>query len=70
MQFIQVRLFQMLKDYSNSSVNAAYREPRAGDIKDSLADISRANKMLGYSPEFEVRKGLQITLDWFKNKFY
>ncbi|MFZ4612912.1 MAG: SDR family oxidoreductase [Bacteroidia bacterium] len=64
------QLFQMLKDYSNSSVNAAYREPRAGDIKDSLADISRANKMLGYSPEFEVRKGLQITLDWFKNKFY
>jgi UDP-N-acetylglucosamine/UDP-N-acetylgalactosamine 4-epimerase len=63
-------LFQMLKDYSGSSVSAEYREPRAGDIKDSLADISKAKKMLSYSPEFEVREGLQITLDWFRNKFY
>jgi len=63
-------LFQMLKDYSGSSVSAEYREPRAGDIKDSLADISKAKKMLEYSPEFGVKEGLQITLDWFKSKFY
>lgn len=63
-------LFQILKESSNSSVNAIHRDPRPGDIKDSLADISKANKLFGYSPEFEVKKGLQITLDWFKNKFY
>ena len=63
-------LFQMLKDYSGSSVSAEYREPRAGDIKDSLADISKAKKMLEYSPEFGVKEGLQITLDWFKSKFF
>ena len=64
------QLFQMLKDSAGSNVNAEYRAPRAGDIKDSLADISKAKKMLNYSPEFEVREGLKITLDWFKNKFY
>jgi len=64
------QLFQMLKDSSGSTVNAKYREPRTGDIKDSLADIFRAKKMLNYSPEFEVSEGLKITLDWFKNKFY
>jgi UDP-N-acetylglucosamine/UDP-N-acetylgalactosamine 4-epimerase len=64
------QLFQMLKDSSGSMVNATYREQRAGDIKDSLADISKAKKMLDYSPEFGVKEGLQITLDWFKSKFY
>lgn len=64
------QLFQMLKESSGSMVNATYREQRAGDIKDSLADISKAKKMLSYTPEFEVREGLQITLEWFKSKFY
>jgi UDP-N-acetylglucosamine 4-epimerase len=35
-------------------------------VRDSLADISKAKRLLGYQPEIYIRKGLEITLDWFK----
>ena len=36
------------------------------DIRDSLADISKANRLLGYQPQIRIREGLQQTLAWFK----
>jgi nucleoside-diphosphate-sugar epimerase len=44
-----------------------YQEPRAGDVKHSLADISRARKLLGFEPRVGLRSGLQMTIDWWKN---
>lgn len=61
-------LISILKKYSNSTTNATYREPRAGDIKDSLADISKAKKLLNYNPTVKIDDGLKITLDWFKKE--
>jgi len=43
-----------------------HRAPRAGDIRDSQADISKAKKHLGYDPKFDFWEGLQITVDYFK----
>lgn len=43
-----------------------YEPPRAGDIKDSLADISRAREMLGYEPRFDLDSGLVETIRWFQ----
>lgn len=43
-----------------------YEPPRAGDIKDSLADISRAREMLGYEPRFDLNSGLVETIRWFQ----
>jgi nucleoside-diphosphate-sugar epimerase len=45
------------------TVNAEYREPRAGDVRDSLADISLAQRLLGYEPTISFREGLMHTLD-------
>jgi nucleoside-diphosphate-sugar epimerase len=45
------------------TVNAEYREPRAGDVRDSLADISLAQRLLGYEPTVSFREGLMHTLD-------
>ena len=47
------------------------REPnfgpeRAGDIKHSNADISKAREMLGYDPEFDFAKGIKLAIDWYK----
>ena len=47
------------------------REPnfgpdRAGDIKHSNADISKARKMLGYNPEYDFEKGIALAIDWYK----
>lgn len=43
-----------------------YEPPRPGDIRDSLADISRARETLGYEPRFELNSGLAETIRWFQ----
>ncbi len=43
-----------------------YTEPRPGDIRHSLADISKAKKMLGYEPRWSLDDGLDLTVDWFR----
>jgi UDP-N-acetylglucosamine 4-epimerase len=60
-------LFHILKEVTQSEVNPTYGPERAGDIRDSLADISKARTLLGYDPQVQIKKGLQITLDWFRN---
>jgi nucleoside-diphosphate-sugar epimerase len=45
---------------------AEYREPRAGDVRHSLADITRAREMLGYEPRVGLEEGLQKTIEWWK----
>lgn len=42
-----------------------YRDFRAGDVRHSLADISKAGELLGYAPEFSVRQGLSMAADWY-----
>jgi nucleoside-diphosphate-sugar epimerase len=47
-----------------------YREPRKGDVRHSLADITRARELLGYEPTVELEEGLQLTIDWWeKSRF-
>jgi UDP-N-acetylglucosamine/UDP-N-acetylgalactosamine 4-epimerase len=60
-------LVEILKDISGADIEATHRESRAGDVRDSLADISKGQKLLGYEPEVLIREGLEITFDWFKN---
>jgi len=62
-------LYSVLKSLVNSSVAPIYREPRSGDVRDSLADISAAIELLGYQPQFDIDAGLAITLDWFQAQF-
>jgi nucleoside-diphosphate-sugar epimerase len=45
------------------AIEADYREPRPGDVRDSLADISKARQLLGYDPKISFRAGLARTLD-------
>jgi len=44
-------------------VEADYREPRSGDVRDSLADISLAQRLLGYAPTVGFREGLAYSLE-------
>jgi UDP-N-acetylglucosamine 4-epimerase len=46
-----------------------YRDFRAGDVRHSLADISKSKALLGYSPEFSVQAGLKKAADWYMNFF-
>lgn len=47
-------------------VEPIFGPERAGDIKDSNADISKARKLLGYNPEFNFKKGINLAIDWYK----
>jgi len=60
-------LIDIIKKLTGSSIKPVHREERAGDIKDSLADISKAATLLGYNPEYKIEKGLQLTLEWFRS---
>jgi UDP-N-acetylglucosamine 4-epimerase len=59
-------LYGYLQDISGIKIPAVYVEPRAGDIRDSHADISQARDLLGYDPKFDVKKGLEILFKWYK----
>jgi len=61
-------LFNACKKYLQSNFEVSYRESRAGDIKNSLADISLAKNLLGYSPTKKFEQGLIETIDFFKEK--
>lgn len=62
-------LFNILKEKSKKDFDPIYSQPRVGDVRDSLADISKGNDLLDYNPQVTIQEGLQITLDWFsKNK--
>lgn len=44
-----------------------HTDPRPGDVRDSLADISKARDLIGYDPTVQLEEGLRKTVDWFSN---
>jgi UDP-N-acetylglucosamine 4-epimerase len=63
-------MFNILKKYTGANVEPIFKEERKGDVRDSLADISKAQKLLGYQPKVFFDEGLKNTLQWFKNSRY
>lgn len=55
-------LYKVIKEGLNTKQEALYRESRKGDVRNSLADISKAQKYLGYKPLFSFEDGMKITL--------
>lgn len=51
---------------SSSSLAPTYRDFRAGDVRHSLANISKARELVGYAPEYDILKGLELATDWYK----
>ena len=60
------QLFNALKGLTGADVNPIYAEPRAGDVRDSQADISKARRLLGYQPLVALDQGLEQTVAWFR----
>jgi nucleoside-diphosphate-sugar epimerase len=57
-------LVRVLNKIVGSNLEPIYKEPRAGDVRDSQADISKAKALLGYEPLVSFEDGLKLTLDW------
>jgi nucleoside-diphosphate-sugar epimerase len=57
-------LLETLNRIVGSNVQPIYKDARAGDVRDSQADISKAKALLGYTPTVNLEDGLRLTLDW------
>jgi nucleoside-diphosphate-sugar epimerase len=58
--------FEILCGLTGYKGKPAYAEPRSGDIRHSLADISRARELLGYIPQVDFREGIRRTVEWYR----
>jgi UDP-glucose 4-epimerase len=61
-------LAAVIMEITGISVPLLYEPARTGDVRDSLADITRAQQAFGYAPNFTVRSGLEETVAWFKRQ--
>ena len=60
------QLFLNVRDFVGADLEPIYDAPRAGDVKDSQADISKARQLLGYEPIVSFEEGLQQTVAWYR----
>ena len=59
-------LFRTVRDFVGAKVEPIYEAPRAGDVKDSQADIAKAERLLGYRPLVSFEQGLEKTVAWYR----
>ncbi len=63
------QLIEILRNLIGTRIQQTYRAERSGDVRDSLADISKANNAIGYHPQIKIEEGLKYTLEWFSKNY-
>ena len=61
-----IDIYYVLCKALNKQVEPNFGPDRAGDIKHSNADISKARKLLGYDPDYDFAKGIALAIDWYR----
>ena len=61
-------LFQTIRNLVGGDIEPIYAEPRAGDVRDSQADITKARRLLGYEPKATFEEGLARTVAWYRTR--
>ena len=64
-QLYQLIAKNLATHYRLPDTKVCYRDYRAGDVRHSQADISKAKSLLGYEPTFNVDAGLAATMPWY-----
>jgi len=59
------QILELLKELMNTDAQPEYADPRPGDVKHSLADVSLAGKVIGYRPRIFFEQGLRKAIDWY-----
>jgi nucleoside-diphosphate-sugar epimerase len=61
-------LLRTMNRIVGTNTTAVYQDGRAGDVRDSQADITKARELLGYVPIVDLEEGLRHTLDWARRE--
>jgi dTDP-glucose 4,6-dehydratase len=61
-------LLETISNLIGKDCKAQHLPPREGDIRDSLADITKIRETLLFSPEYDIERGLRETIEWFKER--
>jgi UDP-N-acetylglucosamine 4-epimerase len=64
------QLFEMIKEIAGSDLAPKYAPERKGDVKHSLADISKARTLLNYHPVRTIKEGLKTTFEWYRQQHH
>ena len=59
-------LYEKIAKLLNSDIKQIHGPDRAGDIRHSLADIAQAKKYLQYNPRYDMNKGIELAIEWYK----
>ena len=62
------QLVDMLNEIIGTNITPIYAPDRAGDVKHSSADITKAREVLKFDPPVDLKTGLRQTVDWYKKK--
>ena len=65
-QISLIEVHELLSEIFGKNIPPEFKKCRAGDIKHSVADISKAKKFLGYVPKYNFAEGLKLTVEWYK----
>jgi nucleoside-diphosphate-sugar epimerase len=66
-QQVSVRtVYDIISELLGIDVEPEYADPRPGDVRDSLADTTKAREMLGYEPKYDIRAGLERAIGWYR----
>ena len=57
----------LINELVGKNIMPIYTDPRPGDVKYSLADITLAEKLLGYKPAVSFKDGLRLAIDWYRD---
>jgi len=60
-------IIDMINDLLDKDIKPNYTDPRPGDVKHSLADITLAEKLIGYKTKVPFREGLRKAIDWYRD---
>jgi nucleoside-diphosphate-sugar epimerase len=63
-----VEVLEILEDALDARIDPVHTPPRAGDVRDSLADLTAAKRDLGYEPAVGLRDGLRLTAESFTSR--
>jgi len=59
-------IIALINEFLGKDIKPNYTDPRPGDVKHSLADITLAEKLISYKTKVPFKQGLQLAIDWYR----